>query len=79
MPDSRFLTLADVAEILNITPRHAYTMVRTGELIGIQIGSSGQWRVERTKLEDYIHQAYERTAEAIASQPLTSGAAGAMS
>lgn len=71
MPDSRFLTLADVAEILNITSRHAYTMVRTGELAGIQIGGSGQWRVERTKLEDYISEAYERTAASIANHPLT--------
>lgn len=74
MPESRFLTLADVAEILSITPRHAYTMVRSGELVGIQIGGSGQWRVERTKLEDYIAQAYERTAEAVANQALAADA-----
>jgi excisionase family DNA binding protein len=65
--DSRFLTLADVAEILAISPRHAHTLVRTGELPGIQIGARRQWRVERSKLEEYIAQAYERTAAAIAA------------
>lgn len=70
MPDSRFMTLADVAEVLNVSLRQAYSLVRTGELAGIQIGGRGQWRVERTRLEDYIAQAYERTAHAIASDPL---------
>lgn len=70
MADSRFLTLADVAEILNISTHQAYTLVRSGELAGIQIGGRGQWRVERTKLEDYISGAYERTAASIASGAL---------
>jgi excisionase family DNA binding protein len=70
VPDSRFLTLADVAEILNVSPHQARVLVRTGELAGIQVGGRGQWRVERTKLEEYIAEAYQRTAASIASGSL---------
>lgn len=69
--DSRFLTLTDVAEVLAISPRHAHTLVRTGELAGIQIGARHQWRVERSKLEEYIADAYERTAANLSALPST--------
>lgn len=55
----RFLTLADTAEVLNISARQAYALVRTGELPAIKIGGSGQWRVERSVLESYIEAKYE--------------------
>ncbi len=57
----RFLTLADTAELLNITARQAYALVRSGELPAIKIGSSGQWRIERAVLESYIAAMYEET------------------
>jgi excisionase family DNA binding protein len=55
----RFLTLADTAEILNISLGQAYTLVRSGELPAIKIGGNGQWRVERSVLESYIEAKYE--------------------
>lgn len=73
MTASRFLTLDDVSEILNISQRQTYAMVRSGELPAIQVGGRGQWRVERSKLEEYIAEAYERTAAALAAQPATAG------
>ncbi len=57
----RFLTLADVAEVLNVTVRQVYALVRSGDLRGIQIGGRGQWRVEAVELEDYISRQYART------------------
>ncbi|MCW2841804.1 MAG: DNA-binding protein [Aeromicrobium sp.] len=62
MPPSgpRFLTLADVAEVLNVTVRQVYALVRSGELRGIQIGGRGQWRIENDQLEDYISRQYAR-------------------
>ena len=57
----RFLTLADVAEVLNVTVRQVYALVRSGDLRGIQIGGRGQWRVERVELEDYIQRQYARS------------------
>ncbi len=65
MMEKRFLTLADVAEVLNISSSQTYAIVRSGELPAIQVGGRGQWRVEARKLEDYIAGAYERTAASI--------------
>jgi excisionase family DNA binding protein len=55
----RFLTLADTAEVLNISLNQAYVLVRSGELPAIKIGGKGQWRVERSVLESYIEAKYE--------------------
>lgn len=59
----RFLTLADVAEVLNVTVRQVYAIVRSGELRGIQIGGRGQWRIENSELEDYIARQYARAEQ----------------
>ena len=61
----RFLVLADVAEILNISPRQALAMVNSGELLGIQVGGRGQWRVEASELENYIQRKYAETREKV--------------
>jgi excisionase family DNA binding protein len=55
----RFLTLADVAEVLNVSSRSAYALVRSGELPAIKVGTHGHWRIERSVLEDYIEAKYE--------------------
>ncbi|SDX76773.1 transcriptional regulator, AlpA family [Geodermatophilus africanus] len=58
MPTPRFLTLDDVAEILNVSWSQAYALVRRKELIAIQIGGRGQWRVENEELERFIARKY---------------------
>lgn len=55
----RFLTIADTAEALNVSVGYAYSLVRTGELPAIRIGSRGQWRIEKVVLESYIEAKYE--------------------
>lgn len=55
----RFLTLTDVAEVLNISARQASALVRSGELPAIKVGAAGHWRIERTVLEAYIEAKYE--------------------
>ena len=55
----RFLTLADTAEILNVSAAQAYALVRSGELPAIKIGAHRQWRVEKVVLESYIEAMYE--------------------
>ena len=57
----RFLTLADTAELLNISPKRTYALIRSGELPAIKVGTSGHWRVERSVIEDYIDAMYEET------------------
>jgi excisionase family DNA binding protein len=65
----RFLRLSDVAEILNTSERQAWQLVKRGELLGIQIGGRGQWRVERTALEAYIQERYADARRQVAEQP----------
>jgi excisionase family DNA binding protein len=55
----RFLTLADTAEVLNISVSQSYALVRSGELPAIKIGGQGHWRIERDVLEGYIAGKYE--------------------
>jgi excisionase family DNA binding protein len=74
MATDRFLTLTDVAEVLNISMSQTYALVRSGELKAIKIGGRGQWRVERPMLESYIAQMYEQTSRFVAEHPLTDGA-----
>jgi excisionase family DNA binding protein len=70
MPTPRFLTLDDVAEILNVSWSQAYALVRRKELIAIQIGGRGAWRVERDELERFIQQRYaEARAGTVPDEP----------
>ncbi|MFT4122654.1 MAG: helix-turn-helix domain-containing protein [Microbacteriaceae bacterium] len=57
----RFLTLADTAALLNISVHQAYALVRSGELPAIKLGGSGQWRIERSRLEAFIESKYEES------------------
>ncbi|MDQ6936183.1 MAG: helix-turn-helix domain-containing protein [Actinomycetota bacterium] len=70
MPADRFLTLADVADVLNISASQTYALVRSGELEAIKIGGRGQWRVERQRLEDYITRMYDQTRQFVTEHPL---------
>lgn len=67
--NARFLQLAEVAEILNISMAQTYALVRSRELVAIKVGRRGQWRVERQELEAYIARAYEETREFIERHP----------
>jgi excisionase family DNA binding protein len=67
--EPRFLTLTDVADVLNISTSQAYALVRNEELEAIKIGGRGQWRVERAKLEEYIQRMYAQTRDFLANHP----------
>lgn len=67
---ARFLTLADVAETLNVSASQAYALVRTGDLPAIKVGGRGQWRVESSVLEDYITRMYAETRAHVESGAL---------
>jgi excisionase family DNA binding protein len=72
MPTPRFLTLDDVAEILAVSWSQAYALVRRKELIAIQIGGRGQWRVEVDELERFIQQKYaEARAGTVPAAPVS--------
>lgn len=67
----RFIALAELAEILDISAAQAYALVRSGELPAIKVGGRGQWRVETSVLEDYIARMYAETADFVRSQAST--------
>jgi excisionase family DNA binding protein len=66
-PGARFLTLVDVAEVLNTSSAQVYALVRGGDLPAIKIGGRGQWRVESSELEKYIQRMYEQTRDFVSS------------
>lgn len=58
---TRFLTVGDASEILNVAPGDVVSLIETGELPAIRVGRSGAWRIERVELEAYIEAMYEET------------------
>ena len=70
-PTPRFLTLADVAEILSTSSAQVYALVRRGELAAIKIGGRGQWRVEASQLEAYIERMYDEARVFVDTHPFT--------
>ena len=68
--EPRFLTMKDVADELATTLSQIYHMVRSGELPAIKVGGRGQWRIERSKLEEYIERKYAETAAWVKANPL---------
>ena len=66
----RFLTLADVAEILNTSLAQVTALVRRGELRALKLGGRGQWRVETSELEAFIERMYAETQAHLKEQPV---------
>lgn len=64
----RFLTLPDVAEVLNTSLAQVTALVRRGELRALKLGGRGQWRVETTELEAFIERMYAETQEQLRQQ-----------
>lgn len=69
----RFLTLAQVADELNVKQSLVQGLIRTGELRAFQVGGRGMWRIGRQDVDDYISEAYRRTAERVAAGELVDG------
>lgn len=70
----RFLQLSDVGVILNVSQAQAYALVRSGSLPAIKVGGRGQWRIERTELENFIRRSYSETRAFIDTHPYGSDA-----
>jgi excisionase family DNA binding protein len=65
----RFLTLTDVAEVLNTSSAQVYALVRRKELKALKLGGRGQWRVEASELEAFIARMYDDTDAFIDQHP----------
>ena len=60
MPDE-ILTLPEVARLLKVAEKTAYTMVRSNQLPGFKVG--GQWRFKRADLDLWIERQKSCSAE----------------
>ena len=54
--------MEQVADELNVSVPVVRALLKSGELRGIQIGGRGLWRIGVVDVEDYISDAYSRTA-----------------
>lgn len=63
----RFLTVEQAAEELNVKMSLIRGLISSGQLRAIQVGGRGLWRIGLQDLEDYIAEAYRRTAAHIAA------------
>lgn len=66
----RFLTIEQAAEELNVSDSQIRVLLKTGELRAIQVVGRGMWRIGFNDVEDFICEAYKRTAERIAAGEL---------
>lgn len=57
----RFLTPAQVAELLSIEVDEVITLVHEGRLRGSQLGSPARWRVEEASLSEYLAEQSEES------------------
>lgn len=71
MQAARFLTPEQVADELNVSRPQAYALMRRGDLEAIKLGGRGVWRVERSKLEDYIQRAFGETRAWVREHPFS--------
>lgn len=66
----KFLTIADVADYLNVSAGQVRTLIKNGEIPAIQVGGRGQWRIDEDKLDEYVQHGYELTRQKIDSKTL---------
>ncbi|HEY8709064.1 MAG TPA: helix-turn-helix domain-containing protein [Burkholderiaceae bacterium] len=63
------MKMEDVADELAVKQAQVYALVRNGSLPAIKVGGRGQWRIERSRLETFIADAYTQTAQFVADNP----------
>jgi excisionase family DNA binding protein len=68
MPEKRpprFPTIPEVAKELATSEAQISALVKRGDLPALKLGGRGQWRIERSKLEEFIARAYDETARVL--------------
>ena len=59
MPDPEILNIKEVAALLRVAEKTAYTLAQNGELPGFKVG--GQWRFRVRDIEAWIDAQTRRT------------------
>ena len=60
MTDGEILTIREVATLLKVGEKTAYTMAQSGKLPGFKV--RGQWRFRRADIDEWITHQVKRTA-----------------
>lgn len=60
-----FYTIADVSDMLKVSPGSVRNLINHGELKAIQVGGRGLWRIEASALESFIQNQYQHSEEKI--------------
>ena len=68
---ARFVTMKQVAEELSLSEAQVYALVHSKDPPAVKIGGRGQWRIERTRLEEWIERLYRDTERFIDEHPFT--------
>ncbi|WP_103061887.1 helix-turn-helix domain-containing protein [Actinomyces qiguomingii] len=66
MPD-KFLTIAEVAEHLQLSAQGVRSLIQSGELPAIQVGARHLWRVPESAFDEYVERQLAATREMVAS------------
>ncbi|MDU0349823.1 helix-turn-helix domain-containing protein [Actinomyces sp. MRS3W] len=66
MPD-KFLTIAEVADHLQLSTQGVRSLIQSGELPAIQVGARHLWRVPESAFDAYVERQLAATREMVAS------------
>ncbi|PHP52381.1 helix-turn-helix domain-containing protein [Actinomyces ruminis] len=66
MPD-KFLTIAEVAEHLQLSAQGVRALIQSGELPAIQVGARHLWRVPESAFDEYVERQLAATRQMVAS------------
>lgn len=61
MTKPEILNIKEVAALLRVAEKTAYTLAQTGELPGFKVG--GQWRFRRRDIESWIDEQTQRSRD----------------
>ena len=61
MTKPEILNIKEVAALLRVAEKTAYTLAQTGELPGFKVG--GQWRLRRRDIESWIDDQTKRSRD----------------
>jgi excisionase family DNA binding protein len=60
LADMKFLTVAEVAELMRVSKMTVYRLVHSGELAAVRVGRS--FRVPEQAVHTYLRQAFQQSA-----------------
>ncbi|MBW3068887.1 MULTISPECIES: helix-turn-helix domain-containing protein [unclassified Actinomyces] len=69
MPES-FLTIAEVAEHLQLSAQGVRALIQSGELPAIQVGARHLWRVPESAFDEYVERQLAATRAMVAAGSL---------